>query len=108
MQVRKAQDTDGFSQRRTGLQASGRGGSFAVESVAAFPWNGWQACPGIGGSFGMESVATFVWNRRQLCRGISGRFGVEYAEGDASAKNFSNSSGKPKGNRDEDYGEDTL
>src|SRR5215467_1625524 len=73
MQVRKAQDTDGFSQRRTGLQASGRGGSFAV-----------------------ESVATFVWNRRQLCRGISGRFGVEYAEGDASAKNFSNSSGKPK------------
>src|SRR5499427_183504 len=79
MKVRKAQDTDGFTQRRTGLQASGRGGSLPVESVAAFPWNGWQACHGISGSLRMESVATFVWNRRQVCRGISGRFGVEYA-----------------------------
>src|SRR5215831_6267516 len=54
MKVRKAQDTDGFTQRRTGLQASGRGGSLPVESVAAFPWNGWQACRGISGRFGVE------------------------------------------------------
>jgi hypothetical protein len=26
----------------------------AMESVAALPWNQWQASPGIGGMFGME------------------------------------------------------
>ena len=31
-----------------------RGGSFALESVAAFVWNGWQACSGISGRFGVE------------------------------------------------------
>ena len=25
-----------------------------MESVAAFPWNGWQLCYGIGGSNGVE------------------------------------------------------
>ena len=25
-----------------------------MESVAAFPWNGWQASSGISGSFGLE------------------------------------------------------
>ena len=79
MKVRKAQDTDGFTQRRTGLQASGRGGSLPVESVAAFPWNGWQACHGISGSFRVERVAALPWNQWQDSPGIGGSFGVEYA-----------------------------
>ena len=29
-------------------------GSFAVESVAAFAWNGWQASSGISGNLGLE------------------------------------------------------
>jgi len=33
-----------------------------------------------GGSFALESVAAFVWNGWQACYGISGRFGVEYAD----------------------------
>lgn len=37
---------------------SGMGGSFAVESVAALPWNGWQLCYGISGSFAAEYSAT--------------------------------------------------
>lgn len=36
------------------LQAACRGGSFAVESVAAFAWNGWQASSGISGNLGLE------------------------------------------------------
>ena len=36
------------------LQAVCRGGSFAVESVAAFAWNGWQASSGISGNLGLE------------------------------------------------------
>jgi hypothetical protein len=36
------------------VQAACRGGSFAVESVAAFAWNGWQASSGISGNLGME------------------------------------------------------
>ncbi|MET4028467.1 hypothetical protein ABIE59_004018, partial [Marinobacter sp. MBR-99] len=28
--------------------------SFAVESVAAFAWNGWQASSGISGNLGLE------------------------------------------------------
>jgi MFS superfamily sulfate permease-like transporter len=35
-------------------QATCRGGSFAVESVAAFAWNGWQASSGISGNLGLE------------------------------------------------------
>jgi len=55
------------------------GGSFAVESVAAFAWNRWQACYGINGSFGVEQVAALPWNRWQDSPGIGGSFGVEYA-----------------------------
>ncbi|MBQ0834314.1 hypothetical protein, partial [Marinobacter sp.] len=35
-------------------QATCRGGSVAVESVAAFAWNGWQASSGISGNLGLE------------------------------------------------------
>ena len=35
-------------------QATCRGGRFAVESVAAFAWNGWQASSGISGNLGLE------------------------------------------------------
>ena len=36
------------------VQAACQGGSFAVESVAAFAWNGWQASSGISGNLGLE------------------------------------------------------
>ncbi|KDE41127.1 hypothetical protein ADINL_0352 [Nitrincola lacisaponensis] len=36
------------------IQAVCQGGSFAVESVAAFAWNGWQASSGISGNLGLE------------------------------------------------------
>src|SRR5207302_6166444 len=75
--VRKAQDTEGFCQRRAGRHTHGRGGNLPVESVAAFPWNWWQLSPGIDGRLAMESVAAFVWNGWQLCRGISGRIHLE-------------------------------
>ena len=39
------------------LQAACQGGSFAVESVAAFAWNGWQASSGISGNLGLEYAA---------------------------------------------------
>src|SRR4029434_9517952 len=57
----------------------GIGGSFAVESVAALPWNQWQACYGISGSFRVERVAALPWNQWQDSPGIGGSFGVEYA-----------------------------
>src|SRR5438067_9083847 len=57
----------------------GTGGSFAVESVAAFAWNRWQVCYGISGSFRVEQVAALPWNRWQDSPGIGGSFGVEYA-----------------------------
>src|SRR5256885_16344779 len=57
----------------------GTGGSFAVESVAAFVWNRWQVCYGISGSFRVEQVAALPWNRWQDSPGIGGSFGVEYA-----------------------------
>ncbi|MBQ0747662.1 MAG: nitrile hydratase subunit alpha, partial [Marinobacter sp.] len=41
------------------IQAVCRGGSFAVESVAAFAWNGWQASSGISGNLGLEYA---VWD----------------------------------------------
>ncbi|MCD1630676.1 hypothetical protein, partial [Marinobacter shengliensis] len=36
------------------LQAVCWGGSFAVELVAAFAWNGWQTSSGISGNLGLE------------------------------------------------------
>jgi hypothetical protein len=49
--------------RRSGLlPARIQGGSFALEWVATFPWNGWQLSRGMGGSFRLESVATLLWN----------------------------------------------
>ena len=39
------------------LQAVCWGGSFAVELVAAFAWNGWQASSGISGNLGLEYAA---------------------------------------------------
>ena len=57
----------------------GIGGSFAVESVAAFAWNRWQTCYGISGSFRVERVAALPWNQWQDSPGIGGSFGVEYA-----------------------------
>ncbi len=41
------------------------------------PPQGWQPSHGIGGSFAVELVAAFVWNGGQLCRGISGRIHLE-------------------------------
>jgi hypothetical protein len=38
--------------------------------VAALPWNQRQLSSGIGGSFAVESVAGFPWNRWQFWRGI--------------------------------------
>jgi hypothetical protein len=60
-----------------------RGGSFAVESAAAFAWNRWQACYGISGSFRVERVAALPWNQWQDSPGIGGSFAVEYAAGTA-------------------------
>jgi hypothetical protein len=37
-----------------------QGGSFALESVAAFVWNGWQACSGISGRLGVEYAPWLV------------------------------------------------
>ena len=46
-------------------QAACRGGSFAVESVAAFAWNGWQASSGISGNLGLEYASS-------VCRRVGG------------------------------------
>jgi hypothetical protein len=46
-------------------QATCRGGSFAVESVAAFAWNGWQASSGISGNLGLE-YAVLPWDHRAV------------------------------------------
>ena len=40
----------------------GIGGRLAMESVAAFVWNGWQLCRGISGRIHLESVAALPWN----------------------------------------------
>ena len=56
-----------------------RGGSIAVESAAAFAWNGRQACYGINGSFRVERVVGLPWNQWQDSPGIGGSFTVEYA-----------------------------
>ncbi|MGX1203593.1 hypothetical protein, partial [Marinobacter sp. MBR-105] len=34
--------------------------SFAVESVAAFAWNGWQASSGISGNLGLEYALMII------------------------------------------------
>ena len=70
----------GVPQPPQGWQPShGIGGSFAVESMAALPWNRWQACYGISGSFRVERVAALPWNQWQDSPGIGGSFAVEYA-----------------------------
>ena len=43
-----------------------QGGSFALESVAAFVWNGWQACSGISGSFGVEYATMYTPVQRHI------------------------------------------
>ncbi|PKM04628.1 MAG: hypothetical protein CVV16_04515, partial [Gammaproteobacteria bacterium HGW-Gammaproteobacteria-6] len=45
------------------------GGSFAVELVAAFAWNGWQTSSGISGNLGLEYA---VVDGRELTFGVSG------------------------------------
>jgi len=47
-------------------QAACRGGSFAVESVAAFAWNGWQASSGISGNLGLEYANLLKEHRTAL------------------------------------------
>src|SRR5260370_28725878 len=70
----------GVPQPREGWQpCHGIGGSFAVESAAAFVWNRWQACYGISGNFRVERVAALPWNQWQNSPGIGGSFAVEYA-----------------------------
>jgi hypothetical protein len=41
------------------LQAVCWGGSFAVELVAAFAWNGWQTSSGISGNLGLEYAGCY-------------------------------------------------
>ncbi|WP_339754787.1 hypothetical protein [uncultured Marinobacter sp.] len=48
------------------IQAVCRGGSFAVESVAAFAWNGWQASSGISGNLGLEYAYFSKIGRKSL------------------------------------------
>jgi hypothetical protein len=62
-----------------GAEALRLGGNFAVESVAALPWNQWQLSCGISGNFHVELVAILSWNGWQFCCGIGGNFRVEYA-----------------------------
>ena len=65
---------------REGWQPSpGLGGSFAVQSAAAFRWKRWQACYGISGSVRVAQVAALPWKRWQDAPGSGGSFGVEYA-----------------------------
>src|SRR5260370_42154037 len=78
----------GVPQPREGWQpCHGIGGSFAVESAAAFVWNRWQACYGISGNFRVERVAALPWNQWQNSPGIGGSFAVEYAIIESSASN---------------------
>src|SRR5207247_916793 len=70
----------GVPHPQEGWQACpGIGGSFAVESAAAFAWNRWQVYYGISGSFRVERVAALPWNQWQDSPGIGGSFAVEYA-----------------------------
>ena len=69
------------------------GGSFAVESAAALPWNRWQAWHGISGSFPVERVAALPWNQWQDSPGIGGSFRVEYAAVEAWGKAAAQMSG---------------
>ena len=65
-------------------QPACQGGSVAVESVAAFPWNGWQASSGISGNLGLEYAP---WGEYR--RGFEGTvtltradFGIDYDLGE--------------------------
>ena len=51
------------------VQSACRGGSFAVESVAAFAWNGWQASSGISGNLGLEYAAFRRYCKETLVEG---------------------------------------
>ena len=51
------------------VQAACQGGSFAVESVAAFAWNGWQASSGISGNLGLEYATWEVIEPTVIARG---------------------------------------
>jgi hypothetical protein len=42
------------------VQAACQGGSFAVESVAAFAWNRWQASSGISGNLDLEYAHAYA------------------------------------------------
>lgn len=46
------------------LQAVCWGGSFAVELVAAFAWNGWQTSSGISGNLGLEYASNTEETRK--------------------------------------------
>ena len=48
------------------LQAVCWGGSFAVELVAAFAWNGWQTSSGISGNLGLEYAVYVVDQAKAL------------------------------------------
>ena len=56
------QNIVGLSRVRIALTHSLEGWQTSPESVAAFEWNQWQAYSGMGGSFAMESVAAFDRN----------------------------------------------
>jgi len=57
------------------IQAACRGGSFAVESVAAFAWNGWQASSGISGNLGLEYAIWSIYLAfHELARPLSAFF----------------------------------
>ena len=45
-------------------QLTCQGGSFALESVAAFVWNGWQPCSGISGRLGVEYACQHISTRQ--------------------------------------------
>jgi hypothetical protein len=52
------------------VQAACRGGSFAVESVAAFAWNGWQASSGISGNLGLEYAVILKKYDKSTMKGL--------------------------------------
>ena len=45
-------------------------GAATMGRLAAFAWNGWQACYGISGSFRVEREAGLPWNHWQVSPGI--------------------------------------
>ncbi|SEK98372.1 phosphoenolpyruvate carboxylase, partial [Ectothiorhodospira marina] len=55
-------------------------GSLAVESVAAFPWNGWQACRGISGNLAPEYAYLDPLNHIQII--LLRRYRALHAQGE--------------------------